>query len=89
MRISPQPDDVREVVLRTLEDLGVSPFDLSAVKETILIDAGRYVARSYRLDDYMAMWLIDVGIVQFYDAEGNMLCTINLLVELEPDRMAA
>ena len=59
------------------------------MKENILIDAGRYVARSYRLEDYMAMWLIDVGIVQFYDAEGNMLCTINLLLELEPDRMVA
>ena len=89
MRISPQPDEVREVVLQTFEDLGVSPFALSGLKENILIDAGRYVARSYRLENYMAMWLIDVGIVQFYDAEGNMLCTINLLLDLEPDRMAA
>ena len=35
------------------------------------------------------MWLVDVGLVQFYDEQGNMLRTINLLLELEPQRMAA
>ena len=25
----------------------------------------------------MAMWLIGIGIVQFYDADGNMLATMN------------
>ena len=60
-----------------------------ALKETILIDDGRYVARTYRAGGLMAMWLIDVGIVQFYDEDGNMLRTINLLRELEPQRMAA
>jgi hypothetical protein len=37
----------------------------------------------------MAMWMIRVGILQFYDAEGDMLCTINLVRELEPQRVAA
>ena len=37
----------------------------------------------------MAMWLLEIGIVQFYDADGNMLLTVNLLEELEPQRMAA
>jgi hypothetical protein len=37
----------------------------------------------------MAMWLIEIGIVQFYDAEGEMLCTVNLREELEPQRMVA
>ena len=32
---------------------------------------------------------LQIGIVQFYDAEGNMLLTVNLLEELEPQRMAA
>jgi len=27
--------------------------------------------------------------VQFYDAQGNMLLTVNLLEELEPQRMVA
>jgi hypothetical protein len=37
----------------------------------------------------MAMWLVEVGIVQFYDAEGNILQTVNLFEEREPQRMAA
>lgn len=35
------------------------------------------------------MWLIGVGIVQFYDAEGTMLRTVNLLQEQRERRMAA
>ena len=61
-------------------------FDL---EETILINGGKYTARSYRVQGYMALWLVSVGIVQFYDAEGNMLATVNLFKELEPLKMAA
>ena len=57
--------------------------------ETILIDEGRYVARSYRIDGFLAMWLVPVGIVQFYDIHGGMLLTINLFKSLRPQRMAA
>jgi hypothetical protein len=37
----------------------------------------------------MAMWLLDAGIIQFYDADGTMLRTINLLKELRPHTAAA
>jgi hypothetical protein len=87
MRMDPQPSDVRELVIRTFEFFDVyldSPWDLD---ETILIDDGRCSARSYRINDCMAMWLIDIGIVQFYDADGNMLRTVNVLEELEPQEM--
>jgi len=36
-----------------------------------------------------AMWLIDVGVLQFYDAGGEMLQTVNLFTELQPQRVAA
>jgi hypothetical protein len=73
------------------EDLSEgSPDDHSAeIDETILIDQGRYVARSYRIEGYLAMWLVPVGIVQFYDDHGRMLETINLFELLRPQRMAA
>jgi len=83
------PHEVRELVVRTLQFFDVDidgPWDLD---ETILIDEGRYSARSYKALGHMAMWLIDVGIVQFYDDEGNMLRTVNLFEELAPQRMAA
>lgn len=89
MRVEPQPSEVRRIVLRILEDLGAEGPEPDDVDETILLDDGRYVARCYRSGEFMAMWLIGVGILQFYDADGNMLCTVNLFEEFEPNRMAA
>ena len=82
MRTDPLPYEVRELVLRTFQDFGVSIFSPLDLDETILVDDGRYAARTYKIDGYMAMWLLGIGIVQFYDAEGNMLLTVNLLEEL-------
>jgi hypothetical protein len=59
------------------------------IAENVVIDRGRCVARSYRTDGYMAMWLMEVGILQFYGANGDMLATINLLRRIHPQRMAA
>jgi hypothetical protein len=89
MRTDPLPQDVRELVVQTFEDYDVLveyPWDLD---ETILIDDGRPLGRTYRAGGLMAMWLLEIGIVQFYDAEGAMLRTVNLLEELTPCRMAA
>ncbi len=61
-------------------------FDLT---ESALIDEGRCVAWSYRLRDLMAMWLIEVGILQFYDAQGNMLETVDILEQPQIRRAAA
>jgi hypothetical protein len=89
MKVAPRPAEVRELVLRVFRDLGASSRSLLDIDETILIDNGDYVARTYRLGGMMAMWFVSGGIVQFYDAAGNMLRTINLFEELEPEKMAA
>jgi hypothetical protein len=89
MRTDPLPHEVRQLVLRTFQDFGVAVFSPADLDEMILVDDGRYAARTYKSDGYMAMWLLEIGIVQFYDADGNMLLTVNLLEELEPQRMAA
>ena len=47
------------------------------------------MARCYRVAEMFAMWLIDVGVLQFYDADGEMLHTVNLFTELQPQRAAA
>lgn len=89
MKVGPHPYEVRDLVLKYFGELGASvesPLDLD---ETILLDNGRYVARSYRIAGLLAMWLIGVGIVQFYDGAGNMVRTVNLFTEAEPQRMAA
>jgi hypothetical protein len=89
MTISPNPDSIRTIVFRTFLELDVDENALTDLDERIVLDEGRYVARSYRVDEYLAMWMIDVGLVQFYDHIGNMLRTVNLFEEIEPQRMAA
>ncbi len=89
MRTDPRIGEVRALVLRVFQDYGAAVFNAMQIDETVLIDDGRYTARTYKVDDLMAMWLIEIGIVQFYDADGAMLLTVNLLEELEPQRMAA
>ncbi len=84
-----EPHDIRRLVIQTFEELGAATPSLFSTEETVIVDDGRYVARSYRADGYMAMWMVEVGIVQFYDAEGNMLATVNLLKELTLMEMAA
>ena len=89
MWAEPQPTEVFSVVVGMFERFGASPQSLFDLEETIRIDRGKCVARTYRVDNLMAMWLLDIGIVQFYDADGNMLATINLLEEAAPQRMVA
>jgi hypothetical protein len=89
MVVCPDAVQVRSIVRRIFTELGIDRLSLEELSETILIDEGTIRARSYRIENLMAMWLMDVGIVQFYDDEGNMLRRANLLLEAAPRRMAA
>jgi len=74
----PSPEEVARLVAGVLAELGSDVQNMLDLNESILIDSGRYVARSYRTDGFLAMWLIDAGIVQFYDPHGNLLRTLSL-----------
>lgn len=89
MRTMPSAAEVRRLVADVFSDLSNMPFGPLEVNETIRVDAGKLVARTYRSDALLAMWMIDIGLVQFYDEDGDMVCTINLFEELEPVRAAA
>jgi hypothetical protein len=89
MRLESEPNDVRSALVAMFERFGASPQALFDSEETIQIDRGKYVARSDRVEGLMAMWLLGVGIVQIYDADGNMLATINPLEEAVPQQMVA
>jgi hypothetical protein len=89
MTVTPDADQIRTIVFRTFLELDVAEESLDDLDERIMLDSGRYVARSYRVEDLLAMWMIDVGLVQFYDNDGNMLRTVNVFEEIEPQRMAA
>ena len=89
MRLHMNAADVRGLVARHFLNLGVDADEVADVQENIRIDRGRCVARCYRVAEMFAMWLIDVGVLQFYDADGEMLHTVNLFTELQPQRVAA
>ncbi|MCE9632204.1 MAG: hypothetical protein K8S94_16015 [Planctomycetia bacterium] len=89
MRLHMNAADVRGLVSRHFLKLGVDVVDVDDLQENIRIDRGRCVARCYRVAELFAMWMIDVGVLQFYDADGEMLHTVNLFTELQPQRAAA
>ena len=89
MWLEPQPSDVLSAVVGMFERFGTSPQELFDLKETIQIERGKHVARTYRVEGLMAMWLMGIGIVQFYDTDGNMLATVNVFEEAVPQQMVA
>lgn len=88
MRVTPTAAEIRSLVADIFcaygEDVG--PLDLG---ESMRIDSGKIIARTYRTETIWAMWMIEIGLIQFYDDEGQMLRTVNLFEELEPIRVAA
>lgn len=72
-----------------LHELGAGEDELTVLHEVILIRNGRYCGRSYRAAGLLAMWLVEVGILQFYGPEGEMLRTVNLFEEMSAVRQAA
>lgn len=90
MLVSPTPSEVRWIVEQSFQRyFDVSEADLEDMLDTPMIDSGRCIARSYRVSRYLAMWLMDVGILQFYDEEGRMLRRANLFADIEPTAAAA
>lgn len=85
MLVSPTPAEVRWIVEQSFRKyFKLSDDDLEDLIETPMIDGGRCIARSYRVENFLAMWLQDVGILQFYDQHGAMLRRANLFAEIEP-----
>ncbi len=82
-------DYVRRIALRIFDEFGDVDEPAADLDETIILDDGKYVGRTYRAGKLFATWLINVGILQFYDADGDMQKTIDLMGEVRPLRRAA
>ncbi len=89
MRLHMNAADVRELVSSHFLKLGAAVDHGADGQDNNRNDRGRCVARCYRATEMFARWLIDVGVLQFYDADGEMLHTVNLFTELMPSRAAA
>ncbi len=89
MYTSISPTQMRQVVLNCFQQHQTQELAGSDLDERARIEDGRVVAYSYRTDSLFAMWMIEIGLVQFYDQEGNMLRTIDLTAHVASDRRAA
>lgn len=89
MNAAPSPSHVRALVLSTLQGFGAHVFSDLQVEETLIVQDSHCRARSYRTSDHFAMWLVDLGLLQFYNAEGDMLLVLNLLDEQLAGKRAA
>ena len=78
MVVQPQPRDVKQLVVRTFLDLGATTCSLFGLHETLLVQDKRCMARTYRSEEYHAVWAINDGTVKFYDASGRLLRVVNL-----------
>ena len=83
------PERVRELVTATLRQFDVPQEDLARLEETVLIQDGKYRARSYRAGEYLAMWLVPIGFVQVYDVDGEIVAMIEINEEEDRRRLAA
>ena len=89
MTIAPHPTEIRQIVFRTLHEVGAAVESVHDIRETILIDSGNCIARTYFADSYQAVWLLDEGVLQFTGRDGKLLRIVNLFEELPAARLAA
>jgi hypothetical protein len=86
MQPAPSATLVRELVVEQFRRYGSDEGDPT---ETLLIRDGRYRGRSYRAGEFLAMWMIEIGLLQFYGVDGTMLATIHLFDRPASQRTAA
>ena len=90
MLVSPTTAEVRWIVEQSFQRFfQLTAEELEDMIELPMIEDGRCIARSYRVSNLLAMWLKDVGILQFYDDQGQMLRRANLFAEVEDYSAAA
>jgi len=89
MAVYHDPVAVRRIAEDAFRELGAEEHLVADIDEHLLVQEGRYYARTYRTDELMAMWFIDIQLLQVYGADGEMLATINLGQDAPAARMAA
>ena len=83
------PARMRQLVLHGFQQQSTREITRSEIDERVRVEDGQAIAYTYRTHDLFAMWMIPIGLVQFYDNEGNMLQTIDLTAPVTARRRAA
>lgn len=73
MNASSHPEIVRRLVQAFLAEHGVAAGEQRRMVDTLLLRDGKYVGRSFRCGGFLAMWMIEAGVVTFYDDAGEIL----------------
>ena len=69
-------DEVKQLIAHTFVELGAS--DVFNLRKTLFLENGRCLAVAYRTGELSAVWCCADGIIEFRNAEGNVLRTLNL-----------
>jgi hypothetical protein len=72
------PTEMRHVVLDAFQQHCELQLSAAEMEERVRVEDGRVVAYCYRAENLFAMWMVPIGLVQFYDDQGNMLQTLEL-----------
>lgn len=74
--MSQAQDAVRDLVFKTLKDLGAPNGELCC--ETLLIRDGYYVGRHFKFEHARAVWFVDANTFKFYGNDGALLKVLRL-----------
>ena len=74
--MEPSTESLRELVRRTLDDLGLA--DAQPIGESFLTLAGYYVGREFRFTGVRAVWMASQGQIKFYADDGAVLRVVDL-----------
>mgnify|MGYP006299370001 CR=1 FL=1 len=83
------PNEMRQVVRNGFQRHCTRVIFEEDVEECVRVEDGRVLAYCYYMDHLFAMWMVDIGLVQFYDDGGAMLQTLDLSVPAHQTRRAA
>ncbi len=83
------PAEMRQLVVNRFQQHDSRAMVDGELEERVRVESGKVVAYCYRAGNLFAMWMIDIGLVQFYDSAGNLLPAYELPAQRTPDRRAA
>ena len=67
------PAEMRQVVVNRFQQHDSRAMADGELEERVRVESGKVVAYCYRAGNLFAMWMIEIGLVQFYDSDGNLL----------------
>ncbi len=74
--MEPNVEFIRNLVRRTLEELGLA--DAAPTGETLLTFAGYYVGREFKFAGIRAVWTASQGNIKFYGDDGEVLRVVEV-----------